>query len=288
VAQSTINQPGKSGSGTLYDNFNEKWLDPAKSLATNPQCFGNVLECVREISNNKLRLVARKFGTRDSDSGIHWSESEVYFVNPNVINSITAHVTASFSGTACPTNNTDYTHTQVSVGGTFFNTGSGNPGDDIGVSLINWIDSTKPSTQLISVYWGYLYSGIATDTFLATYPVGTELTASLKWDKANHQFIATTKVKGERRAAGDSIPASRHHPSRGPGQDPCGLTAHAELHQRADVWAGRSYFRQRYRQSVTRQPFWASTSRHPWAWSFPSGPQPSPFSIRSSFGLRII
>lgn len=155
------------------------------------------LECVREIRENKLRLVARNFGARNSDSGIQWSESEVYFTKPNLINSITADVTASFSGTACPTNNTDYTHTQVQIGGAFFNTGSGNPSDDIAVWLIDWIDSTKPTTQLISVYWGYSYPGTATDTFLTTYPVGTKLTATLKWDEANHQFIGTTKVKGE-------------------------------------------------------------------------------------------
>jgi hypothetical protein len=197
VTQPTTNHPETEGDGTLYDDFHEKWLDPTKWLPQNPQCWGNVLECVREIRNNKLHLVARNFGARDSDSGIQYSESEVYFVKPNLINSIRADVTASFSGTACPTNSTDYTHTQVQIGGSFFNTGSGNASDDIAVGLIDWIDSTKPTTQLISVYWGYIWPGAATDTFLATYPVGTELTATLKWDKTNHQFIASTKVKDE-------------------------------------------------------------------------------------------
>ncbi len=220
VTQPTINGPEMPGNGTLYDNFDGKWLDPEKWLPTNPQCWGNVLECVREISNNKLRLVARNFGARNSDSGIQYSESEVYFIKPNLINSITADVTANFSGTACLTNNTDYTHTQVQLGGTYFNTGSGNLTDDIGVWLIDWIDSTKPTTQLISVYWGYLWPGTATDTFLATYPVGTELTATLKWDKANHQFIATTKVKGQPDQTAERIVIPYPYPDTTPPASP--------------------------------------------------------------------
>jgi hypothetical protein len=196
-ARLTMNRSQLPGGGTLYDDFNGKWLDPAKWLPATPQCWGNVLECVREIRNNKLRLEARNFGARDSDSGIQWNESEVYFTTPTLVRSITADVTASFSGTGCSTNSTDYTHAQVQIYGTFFNTGSGNPSDDISASLIIWIDSTNPTTQQLSVYWGYVWPGAATDTPLTTYPVGKELTAILNWDKDNHQFIATTQVKGE-------------------------------------------------------------------------------------------
>jgi hypothetical protein len=85
ATQPTINQPKMTGNGNLYDDFDGKWLDPAKWIPTNPQCDGNVLECVREIRNNKLRLVARNFGARTSDSGIQWSESEVYFTKPNQV-----------------------------------------------------------------------------------------------------------------------------------------------------------------------------------------------------------
>jgi hypothetical protein len=181
----------------LYDDFSGKWLDPAKWIPANPQCWGNVLECVREIRDNKLRLVARNFGARDSDSGIQWSQPAVYFTNPNLINGIGADITSSFSGAGCPTNNTDYTHTQVQLGGNFFNTGSGNPSDDIAVWLIDWTDSTNPGYQGFSVYWGYIWPLPATDTPFATYPAGTEIAATLKWDKRHHQFIATTKVKGQ-------------------------------------------------------------------------------------------
>src|ERR1700757_4177572 len=62
VNRLAVNQPQLPGGGSLYDDFNGMWLDPAKWLPTNPQCWGNVLECVREIHNNKLRLAATNFG----------------------------------------------------------------------------------------------------------------------------------------------------------------------------------------------------------------------------------
>lgn len=121
-----------------YDTFNQKWLDPAKWLATGPFCWGG-LECVREIQNGQLRLAVRNFGATDSDSGLPVSESEVDFVNPNAINSITADVAlSSFSGVGCSTNNNDkdWTHMELAIGGYFFNTGTGDPADDV-LAMLN-------------------------------------------------------------------------------------------------------------------------------------------------------
>jgi hypothetical protein len=183
--------------GTLYDDFNQSWLDPAKWQPQGTNCFGSILECAREIRNGKLRLAVRNFGATNSDSGIQWNESEVYFVNPNAVTSITADVNARFSGVGCLTNNTDRTHTQVMFGGSFFNMGSGNPNDDMVVWLIIWIDTFDPTTMSVSVYWGHPWPGAATDVGFATYPVGTPLVATLTWDKANHQFIGKTKILDE-------------------------------------------------------------------------------------------
>ena len=181
----------------LYDDFSRKWLDPAKWKPMNPNCWGNVLECVREIRDGRLRLAVRNFGDTNSDSGIQYSESEVYFANPNAVKSITADISTRFRGIGCLTNNTDRTHAQVQIGGGFFNTGSSNPNDDIVVWLIIWIDTFDPTTMQISVYWGYPWPGPATDVPFASYPVGTELTSTLIWDKANHRFIGKTKVKDD-------------------------------------------------------------------------------------------
>jgi len=179
----------------MYDRFDGKWLDPEKWQATKPQC-GGTLECVREIQNGKLRLAVRNFGRTDSDSGVQWSESEVYFIDPNAVTSIQADITLrSFSGIGCATNNTDLTHTQVMIGGNFFNGGTGDPGDDVTAWLIIWVDISNPQTMLASLWWGYRDQG--GDFGIASYPFGTPLTATFKWDKANHQFVGSVKVKGE-------------------------------------------------------------------------------------------
>jgi len=189
--QATPKQPSLPGT-IYYDTFNEKWLDPAKWLATGPWCWG-ALECVREIQNGQLRLAARNFGATDSDSGAQYSDSEVDFVNPNAINSITADVTVrSFSGTGCSANNTDMTHTGVLIGGYFFNTGSGDPTDDFRAFLILWVDTTDPKTMNVGNW-----NGQGDWTEVGSYPIGTPLTATFAWDKANHQFIAVVAVKGQ-------------------------------------------------------------------------------------------
>lgn len=174
----------------LYDNFNGKWLDPAKWLPTNPQCWGNVLECVRDIQNGKLYLAARNFGDTNSDNGINWSETEVYFPNPNTVASITAEVTLrSYSGIGCATNTSDLTHTQVMMGGNFFNTGT----YDVSGWLILWVDTTAPQTINVGGWWGYADQGYW--NAIASYPVGTQLTASIKWDQVNHQLVASVSDK---------------------------------------------------------------------------------------------
>jgi hypothetical protein len=195
--QANSQQAQVQSAAILYDDFSEKWLDPAKWKPINPNCWGNVLECVREIRDGRLRLAVRNFGDTNSDSGIQYDESEVYFADPNPIKSITADIRTQFAGIGCLTNNTDATHTQVQIGGRFFNTGSGNPNDDISVWLIIWIDTFDPTTMHISVYWGYPWPLPATDVPFASYPVGTELTSTLIWDKANHRFIGKTKVEDE-------------------------------------------------------------------------------------------
>jgi hypothetical protein len=194
--QANSQQAQVYGGGILYDDFHERWLDPAKWQPMYPNCWGNVLECVREIRNGKLRLAVRNIGDTESDLGIQFSESEVYFVHPNAITSITADMNVRFSGIGCVTNDTDRTHTQVQLGGGFFNAGTGNPDDDMVVWLIVWVDTIEPIMRA-SVYWGRPWPGPATNVPLATYPVGSQLTGTLKWDKANHRFIGTTEIQGE-------------------------------------------------------------------------------------------
>jgi hypothetical protein len=192
----SVGQAQRGGKTQVYDNFSSHWLDPVKWQAITPQC-GNSLECVREIRSGKLRLAVRNFGNTDSDDSTQWGESEVYFPDPNAVLSITAEMTVrSFSGVGCSTNATDRTHTEVKMGGNFFNTGSGDVADDVTSLLIAWVDTLNPQVMNVGGWWGWRDQGGWTN--IESFPIGTPLTASIKWDKANHQFIAEARDKNGR------------------------------------------------------------------------------------------
>lgn len=181
--------------GTLYDDFNHKWLDPAKWQVGNPQCWAT-LECVREIKDGQLRLAVRDFGATNSDSGIAWSSPEVRFIDPSVMSIKADFTPRSFSGVGCTTNNTDYTHTEIRLWGTVFNVGTGNAAEDVTAFLLIWVDTFNPQTRTVSLWWGYNWgSGQGSAYPIASYPFGTPVSLALKWDKDNHRFIARSKAK---------------------------------------------------------------------------------------------
>ena len=183
------------GKPVYYDTFKEKWLDPTKWLATGPYC-SRTLECVREIQNHHLRLAVRNLGAIDSDSGAQYDQSGLYFVDPNTVKNISADVVIrSFTGVGCSTNSTDVTHTEVRIGGTYFNTGTGDPAGDTWAYLILWVGTSNTQTINVGNWWAWRDQG--SWTTVGSYPVGTPLTATFAWDKANHQFIATVQVKDE-------------------------------------------------------------------------------------------
>ncbi|HTS38026.1 MAG TPA: hypothetical protein VMH04_20285 [Candidatus Solibacter sp.] len=183
-----------NGSQQVYDRFDGKWLDTAKWLPDTPTCYSS-LECVREIQNGQLRLAVRNLGGTDSDSGLLWGGPILWFQNPDAITSIQADITVrSFSGTACLTNN-ELASGQAQIGGTFFNVGTGDPGDDVFAILYTYIDTSAPTTITVSAWYGW--NGQSLWKAVAQYPIGTALTGIFKWNKSNHQFIAGVKVKGE-------------------------------------------------------------------------------------------
>src|SRR6516162_11919312 len=52
----------------LYDNFDGPFLDPMK-WSSPWQCGSPVMECVREINEEALRLRVRAYGATDSSAG---------------------------------------------------------------------------------------------------------------------------------------------------------------------------------------------------------------------------
>ena len=164
-------------------------------------CGTSTLECVREIQHGQLRLATRNVGFRESDSGAWYSESVLPFVADvsATITAIRADVTVrEFDGVPCAANTDDATHAQVMIGGNFFNSGEGTSPDDVSAQLIIWVDATNTPRMDVGIWWGWPghnYEGYW--THVAYFPLGTPLAAALAWDKANHQFFATVKIKGE-------------------------------------------------------------------------------------------
>jgi hypothetical protein len=186
----------------VYDSFNGGLLDPFKwAPATNP-CFGNNLECVRDIEHGHLRLAVRNTGRRDSNSGIEWSASNLQFPSSVAagLTSISAKITVrQYDGIGCPANIDDRTHTQVMIGGNYFNSGTGDPGDDVTGLLIVWIDTTDPTTMNVGNWWGWgeAHGYLGYWNPVASYPLGTPLEVNFTWDRPNHQFVASVRVEGD-------------------------------------------------------------------------------------------
>jgi hypothetical protein len=103
----TLSCAAQTPTTTLYDDFNQRFLNPSK-WSTNTACFttnGLEQECVREIQNGQLRLAHRNFGNRDTDQGSQFGGANVFFAHPARIKSITTEMTVIRSAESpCPAN----------------------------------------------------------------------------------------------------------------------------------------------------------------------------------------
>jgi len=166
-----------------YDTFARGTLDPNKWLATIPQAWGSPLEVVREVKFGQLRLGIRNTGKTDSDSGAEWAETELYFVNPNHVTSITTDLAViKADAIQCPGNQaTDFGDT--SIGGTFFNAGTGDPAQDVTAIVVS-VSTFWDGPKLWTALWWSTGDGSAGDLqYIGEYPLGQRLRASIKWDR---------------------------------------------------------------------------------------------------------
>jgi hypothetical protein len=148
------------------------------------------MECVRSIRTGKLLLAHRNFGQRDSDTGNQFGSSFLNVINPGPITSITADIVVRAIEEAPCAANPQFGGA-VQINATFFNTGTGNSADDVGVQFVLSRMFTDPKGQLF--VWAQIFQGF---TYFGSVPIGnatigTPITATLTWDRANHQFIAT-------------------------------------------------------------------------------------------------
>jgi hypothetical protein len=171
-----------------YDTFADKFINPHKWLATPLRPWGTPLELVREIRNGQLRLAVRNVGGTDSNSGWQYSQTELNLPDAaNKVTGMSAELTvSSANGIQCVANPDEVSHAQVHVGGTFFNTGSGDPADDKSGLIIIWVDTPNPKVVNVGAWSedvGWFNIG--------QYKIGERLTATIQWDHANHRFIGS-------------------------------------------------------------------------------------------------
>jgi hypothetical protein len=171
---------------STYDAFNAKVINPDKWLAGG-MCFGNGYDCVREVREGQLRLATRAYGWRDSDIGSDFSGSGLSFPFPDKINTLEIRFKVkSFNGAGCDTN-TDLAHSQQLLFGSFFNSGSGDPSDDVFAYFA--VEGNVPGTSLFVHGFMFSQNQFFNDVDLGTLEIGEPATATLRWDRANKTFV---------------------------------------------------------------------------------------------------
>jgi hypothetical protein len=182
----------QSSNLVLYDNFDERFLNPAK-WSPYGACNWSVLECVREIEDEKLRLAVRVYGATNSNQDDQYGPSELHFSNPTPVRSIaTELVVRRTSSLGCPANTTLYnSHAHTLLQGNFFNSGSGNSADDVqGLLIFDHADSDAQGVVTVSAFmhWQGQFFGFVG---LGTINVGQKVIAKLSWDQPHSQFVAS-------------------------------------------------------------------------------------------------
>ena len=188
----------QSGSIQLFDNFNAPWIDPTKWAAV-PTCSAtpfldttaslNLVDCIRAIQNNQMHLMVKAYGRVDSDTDRQFGPSELYFANPNAIHTIsTTFRIARSAPTACPSNSTA-SFGQVLAGGNFFNTGSGDPKDD--VTVIFWMQRMATDPKGVAHAGAAVFSQNAGYGYvdLGAHSVGETLSVTISWSPTGHVFM---------------------------------------------------------------------------------------------------
>ncbi len=184
----------------LYDNFDERFLDPAK-WSPYGACYtdnGMELECVREIRDERLHVAHRNFGNRDSNVGNQFGSAAVSFVNPSQIKSIATDLAVLHAEAVSCAANLGF-GAAAHIDANFFNTGSGKSSDDIGAHLAFQPDLSGGVFIFAQISQGNNYFFFLP---LGNSSMGTPLRATLTWDQSNHRFLVSwtdlrTNIKTE-------------------------------------------------------------------------------------------
>lgn len=176
---------------TLYDNFSNGSLDPAKWYG-NGVCY-NALECERQIRGGRLHLRIRGFGLNNTDESWVFSDSTLSLTNPSTIAGLGAIVTVTrVDANLCPSNSDFHAGGHAILDGSFFNAGSGSPSDDIGAFIfLDHNPNFEAPGQLEAVGFVYYTSSgsFIGSVNLGEALIGERVSLSMRLDKPNDRFV---------------------------------------------------------------------------------------------------
>jgi hypothetical protein len=186
-----------------YDDFNATHIDPDKwfGMEFEVQPGGTATEAIRQIQDNRLRLVHRGYGKMDSDSGRQRNELGLIFRDSAAVTAIKATVQVNdLEATGCP-RNPQSTFARAMLAGRFFSTTPSTPGSaahDV-VAMIGigrGSDATDPPDVLrvesLVIHCADVFcTASSTLHFQDLGPVKRAEMARLRvqWDRDNHRFI---------------------------------------------------------------------------------------------------
>ena len=174
--------------GSLYDNFNQNFIDPSKWSAI-WQCGSPAMECVREIENGQLRLRVRAYGATDANDGTQFATSAVNLTAASV-KDISAQVIVRNSNPKDCAANAGVAHSQALVFGAFFNGGGGTAADDV-VAYLQLDRSVASGPGTVEVGGFLFYQGqFFANVDLGPINIGEKVIVGLQWDQPNHRFVA--------------------------------------------------------------------------------------------------
>ena len=186
-----------------YDDFNATQIDPDKWFGGEygPEPRSVSTEAIRQIQDNRLRLVYRAYGRTDSDSG--WSRNQLGLIFPNsaAVTAIKATVQVTdAAATSCP-GNREATSSVAMLYGRFFGTIPSTPGSAANdvvatIRLVRRSDSTDPP-DVLRVRCGVFHCANADCTAgsmlhfqdLGPVKLGEMVRLRVQWDRDNHRFI---------------------------------------------------------------------------------------------------
>lgn len=201
-----IGVPGYAAEERLipYDDFNATQIDPDRWFGMGggtEEPISAITEAIRQIQDNRLRLLYRSHGRTDSDSGMSRNEFFLMFSNSAAVTAIKATVQVTDAAAASCPGNPEATIAAAILGGVFFSTAPSTPGSAVNnvaafIGLSRESDSTDPP-DILRVKSGVIHcanancmaSSMLYSQDLGPVKLGEMVRLRVQWDRDNHRFI---------------------------------------------------------------------------------------------------